>query len=90
MNSELKPCPFCGGKAAYHPSKHKVVSFESDGKFFDQYRVELYVSCTRCRIKTETYAHNIALDKEGVPYIEHNGYNRVAEIWNRRTNNENA
>ena len=88
--SELKPCPFCGGEAVYRPAKYNAVSFEDKGEFFHQYRVELYAGCKRCHIRTETYVHNIAVNREGVPYIEHNGYNKVAEMWNRRVSDENA
>lgn len=44
MSEELKPCPFCGGKARMH------VAFASGG----DHSVGVYVECLECRSCSET------------------------------------
>ena len=43
---ELKPCPFCGGKAKLIKRKLKTGFYARGGTY--------YVHCTRCLVRTET------------------------------------
>ena len=72
--SELKPCPFCGGKA-------KIKACDGRGDLCTDIGVETYygrqmtcclIRCERCGVKTKAY-----LTRRG-----------VFNAWNRRTDNE--
>jgi len=52
--AELKPCPFCGGKAELH---HKTEAFCLDGYS--------YVYCTKCRVKTEAFPKSYEHSSDG-------------------------
>ena len=76
--SELKPCPFCGGKATI-----KTISrgYGSNG-FTEAYNV----GCDNCKIYFKE--ESIFCIQNGTPIFLMNGYDRCFEIWNRRANNE--
>lgn len=42
---ELKPCPFCGGKAKLHHKYEMMTGYS-------------YIYCTRCRTETEKFAQS--------------------------------
>lgn len=69
MTEQLKPCPFCGGEA-------KVDKYKS------KYITEVYVMCTECFCKTDSYYINTyyniynRTDEECIKY--------AVEAWNRR------
>lgn len=72
LNRELKPCPFCNGKA-------KVKVCDGAGCFYTDIGTEMYlgrkmshclIRCERCGIKTKAY-----LTRRG-----------VFNAWNRRSN----
>lgn len=74
MNTEreIKPCPFCGGKA-------KVKVCDGSGAFCTDIGTEMYfgrkmthclICCERCRVRTQAY-----LTRRG-----------VFNAWNRRAN----
>ena len=72
--TELKPCPFCGGKA-------KVKVCDGSGAYYTDIGTEMFcgrkmthclVQCERCRIRTQSY-----LTRRG-----------VFNAWNRRADNE--
>lgn len=71
---ELKPCPFCGGKA-------KVKVCDSSGAYYADIGTEMLhgrqmthclIHCEKCRVRTQTY-----LTRSG-----------VFNAWNRRADNE--
>lgn len=75
--NELKPCPFCGGKAEVH---YQPI-------YIDQ---GVCVRCTQCNARSKfnpmdckyTYyhgEHNVFISKERAT-------NDVIELWNRRAN----
>lgn len=69
LDSLLKPCPFCGGKARISDA------IRPDGHC--SYRVK-FVQCTECHAKTEEktcdgYYEEYCTDEE------------IAELWNRRS-----
>ena len=71
---ELKPCPFCGGKA-------KVCVCDGSGAYLTDLGTELYygrkmthclIRCERCHVRTQAY-----LTRRG-----------MFNAWNRRTTDE--
>lgn len=89
MNKELKPCPFCGGKAVMK------VFFEScDGRGDDFPEIR----CCKCNARISMTLHElIEIDKK---FGYHGGYRSqskelmegmhqlVMDKWNRRTTDE--
>lgn len=49
---ELKPCPFCGGKAEYYCEEHDWSDwgYISTAKYYDA-----YVECEKCGARTELF-----------------------------------
>lgn len=80
---ELKPCPFCGGRA----------KFINKGNFSSNFSSGFYYSikCVECDIElSQTEEMNFHLGDNGEPVMtEASKYNRerLIAIWNRRTNN---
>ena len=72
MKSELKPCPFCGGKAEY-----KRTAIKTNGCWTDA----VCVRCTVCDSRTG----RILYDAKKHPNCEE--YEEAAEAWNRRSVN---
>ena len=68
LNSQLKPCPFCGGRARIEERQ------EPDG--YCHYTVK-FVQCTECHSKTEERISDEY-------YGEYCGDKEIAELWNRR------
>lgn len=74
---ELKPCPFCGGKATIDDNGGEYPIIDEFGRPFDSQFTEpsqFWVTCENCRTisgVSESEAEAVA-------------------IWNRRVTNENA
>ena len=68
LDSLLKPCPFCGGKARIYDATRL------DG--YCSYAVK-FVRCIECHAKTEERACD-------GHYGEHCTDEEIAELWNRR------
>lgn len=68
---ELKPCPFCGGKA-------ETINFHD--VFEDTYKI--YIRCEQCKSQTPEVDCTI---KSGGPLQETNQLEGIAGIWNSRT-----
>lgn len=77
--TELKPCPFCGGKAEIH---YQPIYMDNG----------VCICCTECKARskfflcdcTYTYFHgekNVYISKEQAT-------NKAIELWNRRADNE--
>ena len=72
MMAELKPCPFCGGKAEIKDIVRKI----DEG-----YRLFYYVQCVSCFSAS-------GLHLECYPNAkEHKAKKEAAESWNRRIDN---
>ena len=65
---ELKPCPFCGGKA--------VVKATTKKWFI------IWCECSKCYAKTEGYCPNIEKEDSSLANIEE-CKNKAIELWNR-------
>lgn len=79
MTDNLKPCPFCGGEAAFreYGNGHK-----GTGEFTACYEI----GCAKCKIYFRF--DSVFRLKNGQPIFETNGYDKCIEAWNRRVDNE--
>ena len=73
--AELKPCPFCGGKANIREFAH---GHSGAGEFTASYEV----GCPKCKIVFR-YDSRFVLEN-GIPKFKENGYEKCVEAWNRR------
>ena len=69
---ELKPCPFCGGKAELRKGEISDI---------------LQISCTECKAQTEKTAFNYPLP-DGKVVTEDTAISCLVWIWNRRVSEE--
>ena len=67
---ELKPCPFCGGKAVVKATTKRI-------------GFAIWCECSECNAKTVGYYPNIEKEDDSLANIE-NCKNRAIELWNRR------
>lgn len=79
--NELKPCPFCGGKAKFY-----IKNFP-DETFAYCYLVGIY--CPECgmTLPTTKYVVKIALGDDGEIKLLNDERSIAIEAWNRRVNN---
>lgn len=68
LNGQLKPCPFCGGKAHIRNVR------ENDGRVYYE---------TVCVLCEDCGAQSIRKISDGY-YGKHCSYKEIAELWNRR------
>ena len=68
-NNDLKPCPFCGGKAEY-----RRTAIDTKGRYCDA----VYVMCPDCNTRTG----RVLYDARKHPHDEE--YAEVREAWNKR------
>lgn len=74
---ELKPCPFCGGKAAVKTGSNGVGNSGTFSQFHS-------VFCSKCGATTErTYKTEFRRDL-GVFKVIKDGYQEAISDWNRR------
>ena len=79
--TELKPCPFCGGKAEFH-----ISSYDGNNStrkwWFD-------VRCKKCFSRLpNVYRIDVLFSTSGDIKILTDERNKAVEKWNRRVNNE--
>ena len=67
---ELKPCPFCGGKAVVKATTKRI-------------GFTIWCECEKCYAKTEGYCPNIEKEDASLANIEECKNNAI-ELWNRR------
>lgn len=70
--TELKPCPFCGGKAMF-------LDMDDSGDPF------VIVLCGKCGIRTQKFYYYEELNDISRLDL---AKTRASEKWNRRTNND--
>lgn len=73
MSEELKPCPFCGGKAII-----KAVT--------KSYGFTIWCAC-KCGARTEGFCPDTSKEDDTMENIEEYT-KRAIKSWNRRTNDE--
>jgi Lar family restriction alleviation protein len=79
MSEELKPCPFCGGKAEFAVSKNESSDLDVEFKF--------YIRCLACNIaQPRNYAVSLKLSQKGVIMPVKDEREMAVKAWNRRTN----
>ena len=72
--SELKPCPFCGGEAAYENRLHINPIMDESGASIG--------------IEVEDYEEWVQCKKCGVKTLEYFNAREAVEVWNRRVEDE--
>lgn len=74
--NELKPCPFCGGKA----STLQTSTGYSGGEFSASFEI----GCNECKIRFRGTSYFVI--KNGTPIVSVDGYKEAINLWNRRAN----
>ena len=79
MSKELKPCPFCGGKAVFattsNMSSHSCVG------------VTFKITCTQCRTEfPKSYECEMYMNQDGNIQTRKDERLKAVADWNRRTN----
>lgn len=79
--TELKPCPFCGGKANFFVKVNSTTGTHRGWKFG--------VYCTMCdsSLPRNDYVLDVDFDPNGEITIVRDERNDAIEAWNRRANN---
>lgn len=80
---ELKPCPFCGGKAAIKQSGIEIMETNRDSV-----RVDFSIRCVNCNATAPgAYGYiSVNLSRTGDLNVWHDDRASAAETWNRRAN----
>jgi hypothetical protein len=78
--ADLKPCPFCGGKARI---REYACGHKNDGMFTASYSC----GCENCRIDFSCNSEFHLVN--GEPVFKINGYQTVVEKWNTRYGEQN-
>lgn len=80
---ELKPCPFCGGKAVIQQSEIGIMETNRDSVRFD-----FSIRCINCKSTAPGANGYIAvkLARDGELNVWHDGRVSAIESWNRRAN----
>lgn len=76
---ELKPCPFCGGKAEIEQTAYGTMNYASC-------KLTFAVRCTKCDATAPNANGYIAinLSSDGNLNIWHDGRLKAIDMWNRR------
>lgn len=74
-STELKPCPFCGGRAVLKAKTKHGIGFT------------IWCECSKCHSKIDGYCPNIESEDNSLESIEH-CKNSAIKAWNRRADNE--
>lgn len=80
--AELKPCPFCGGKARIEQTSYGTIEQAS-------VKLGFTLRCTKCNATTSLSSGYIAanLSQDGDINIWHDDREKVVLAWNRRADN---
>ena len=74
--TDLKPCPFCGGKAEFARKQVKTKGHWCDA---------VYVRCTNCDARSNRVLYSAKYHKKN-----ESEYLEAQEAWNRRADNGKA
>ena len=79
-NTELKPCPFCGGTATLTMSKPYA--------YEDNFRITWSVECLKCKQTQDKYSSEYRMywNENVVRVSKIDGRQKVIDNWNRRAN----
>ena len=79
---ELKPCPFCGGKAVFTGDMYDMEGDNAQQTVFT-------ISCSKCRISLPTYGSiRYRFSGNGELSIYHDERDAVVRAWNKRARGE--
>lgn len=79
MSEELKPCPFCGGKAKFKIATSSSTSMQKGFRF--------NIACSKCRAsfpKTYEVEHTLAENGDMIAITDER--EMAVKAWNRRAN----
>lgn len=77
MKNELKPCPFCGGKAVFKTAEIKTG--------IEMIHLIFKIKCQKCESSQTREFHNIfQLDKSGEVKILRDDRKEAVAAWNQR------
>lgn len=76
---EIKPCPFCGGKANM---RRTTLGYKSNDTWTDAWMIK----CNKCGASSSdtVYVSEITRDKDGNILILADGYANAVNAWNTR------
>lgn len=87
---ELKPCPFCGGKAILNHTDLHLHGHNSHESIIGLYSSTWQVECGNCGIKKTSWISYYNFTNQGTLELAKNeidGREKAIESWNRRVNN---
>lgn len=79
-NSELKPCPFCGGEAKLH-----MWNYEMNDRILTE---DSFIKCGTCGAEIEGFKSEVKLFEDGTLQVIRDGAKESTEAWNRRSYQE--
>ena len=82
MNIELKPCPFCGGKAKISFRQIKYYGQNGYGEKLIKYA--FYGMCNRCKAKGSVITADIHCGLKAEREEKAFWSDKAVELWNRR------
>lgn len=81
---ELKPCPFCGGKAVFTGKMYNLDGGNGQQTVFT-------ISCSKCDVSLPKYASiQYRFSRDGNLSIYHDERDSVVSEWNKRTSESEA
>ena len=87
MNNELKPCPFCGGRAILEHTDLHLNGHNSHESIKGLYSSTWQVSCFNCGIRKSSHTSYYKFTNQGtleLPKNEIDGRAEAIKSWNRR------
>lgn len=81
---ELKPCPFCGGRARF------IYTRDGDYVYITHRTVGCMLVCAKCGAKMDAPGgyFQLVFGRDGAMRIEGDGREKLINAWNRRAKNE--